>query len=55
MKDIIDYYQWEDNNDSKILAAALYYSKHNMLLGEKCIFYTNDLAFKKIAESVFDV
>lgn len=55
MKDIIDYYQWEDNNDSKILAAALYYSKHNMLLGEKCIFYTNDLAFKKIAESVFEV
>ena len=55
MKDIIDYYQWEDNNDSKILAAALYYAQNNILLGEKCIFYTNDLAFKKIAESVFDV
>lgn len=38
----------ELNNDSKILATAYDYLQHHQ--NEKCIFYTNDLALKVIAE-----
>ena len=41
----------EINNDGKILAAAYEYSQQH--LNEICIFCTNDLALKKIAEQVF--
>lgn len=50
METIIKYYELEDNNDSKILAAALKYIDTHP--EEECIFYTNDLAFKKIAETI---
>ena len=50
MEAIIKYYELEDNNDSKILAAALKYIDTHP--EEECIFYTNDLAFKKIAETI---
>lgn len=41
----------ELNNDGKILATAYDYLQHHQT--EKCIFYTNDLALKVIAEQFF--
>lgn len=41
----------EINNDGKILATAYYYLQEHQ--SEHCVFYTNDLALKKIAENFF--